>query len=176
MTRVWDGAVRALHWALVLAVAAAWLTTEWFGGWHRAAGWLALAIVVARMGWGWLGPGHARFARFVRTPRATLAYARSVLLRREPRYLGHNPLGACMVLAFFACTVLLALTGWLYTTDRFWGNETVEDIHRWLAWSFVLLAAMHVAGIAYASLRHHENLVGSMLSGDKRAPRGSDIG
>ena len=31
-----------------------------------------------------------------------------------------------MVIALFICVGGLALTGWLYTTDRFWGDETVE--------------------------------------------------
>ena len=34
--RVWDPAVRLLHWVLAASVLAAWLTTEWFVGWHRA--------------------------------------------------------------------------------------------------------------------------------------------
>ena len=105
----------------------------------------------------------------MRGPRATLAYARQVLAAREPRHLGHNPLGACMVLALFACVAGLALTGWLYRTDWFWGDETVERIHVVLAWIGVALVLLHVAGVALASFRHRENLVAAMISGEKES-------
>jgi len=84
---------------------------------------------------------RARFAGFVRGPRQTLGYARTVLRRREPRHLGHNPLGGWMVLALFAWIGALALTGWLYTTDRYWADETVEWLHELLAWSLIGLVA-----------------------------------
>ena len=174
--RVWDPAVRLLHGALVLAFALGWATTtRWLGGWHLAVGWAALAIVAVRIAWGFAGPRYARFAQFVRGPGATLAYARRVLAGREPRHLGHNPLGGWMVLAFFACILGLALSGWLYTTDRFWGDETVERVHAALAWTMLGLAVVHVGGVLLASFRHRENLVAAMLDGDKRAPREGDV-
>ena len=173
--RIWDPAVRVLHWALAASFALGWATTEWLGDWHQPVGYAALAIVAARIAWGFAGSRYARFSQFVRGPRATLAYARQVLAGREPRHLGHNPLGAVMVLALFACIVGLALTGWLYTTDRFWGDETVERIHVALAWTGLALVLVHVAGVALASFRHRENLVAAMLGGSKREPAEHDI-
>jgi cytochrome b len=173
--RVWDPAVRVLHWALAATFALGWATTEWLGAWHRPVGYAALAIVVARIAWGFTGARYARFSQFVRGPRATLAYAREVLARREARHLGHNPLGALMALAWFACIGGLALTGWLYRTDRFWGDETVERIHLALAWTGLALVLVHVAGVALASFRHRENLVVAMIRGDKREPEEHDI-
>jgi cytochrome b len=105
----------------------------------------------------------------------TLRYARRTLAGTEPRHVGHNPLGGWMVLALFAWIAGLALTGWLYTTDRFWGDETVERIHEAVAWSLLGLVAIHVAGVLVASRRHRENLVRSMVDGRKRAPNGDDV-
>ena len=174
--RVWDPAVRLLHWALVLSFALGWATTtRWLGAWHLAVGWAALAIVAARIAWGFAGPRYARFAQFVRGPGATLAYARRVLAGREPRHLGHNPLGGWMVLALFAWIGGLALTGWLYTTDRYWGDETVERVHELFAWSLIGLVAVHVIGVVVAGRRHRENLVRAMVDGRKRAPEDGDI-
>jgi cytochrome b len=175
VVRVWDRPVRVLHWALAASVAAAWTTTLWFGRWHEVAGYLSIVLVGARMAWGFVGPRRARFADFVRRPSATWRYVRLVVGGREPRYLGHNPLGACMVLAFFACLAAIALTGWLYTTDALWGDATVERIHVALAWTMVVLAVLHVAGVALASIRHRENLVASMASGAKREAAVDDI-
>jgi cytochrome b len=172
---VWDGLVRVLHWALVAALAAAWLTTEVGVGWHQPLGWLALAVVALRGLWGLIGPRHARFARFVRAPRQTWAYLHLLCQRRAPRHLGHNPLGAWMILALLGCVAALALSGWLYTTDRFWGDASVEQCHRALAWALPALAALHVAGVVLTGRRHGENLVRAMLSGRKRAPAPGDV-
>jgi cytochrome b len=175
VVRVWDRPVRALHWALAASVAAAWATTVWFGRWHEAAGYLSIGLVGIRAVWGFVGSRRARFAHFVRGPSATWRYFRRVVGANEPRYLGHNPLGACMVLTFFACLVALALTGWLYTTDALWGDATVERIHFALACAMVVLAVLHVCGVVLASIRHRENLVVAMATGAKREAAGDDI-
>jgi len=173
--RVWDRAVRALHWVLVGAVALSALGLVALFGVHQPAGYVALAAVVLRIVWGVRGSHYARFAQFVRGPRAAWRYARAVAAHSEPRHLGHNPLGAWMVLALMACVAGLALTGWLYTTDAYWGDETVEAVHLALAWGLLGLVVVHVAGVIFTSLRHRENLVASMVHGDKRAPEGDDI-
>lgn len=168
---VWDRAVRVLHWSLVVAVGlagASLIDQLGIPAWHRPAGYAALAIVLLRVVWGVVGTGHARFAAFVRGPAITLNYLTLLVRRREPRTLGHNPLGAWMIVALMLCVGLLALSGWLYTTEMFWGSEAVEDAHRVLAWSLLALVAAHVAGVIFTSVRHRENLVKAMLDGVKR--------
>jgi len=173
--RVWDRTVRVLHWALVGAVALAALTLVVWVGAHQGAGYAALAIVALRVLWGGVGSRYARLRQFVRAPRATLRYALAVARGREPRYLGHNPLGGWMIVALMCCISGLALTGWLYTTDAFWGDELVERVHRALAWTLLGLVVLHVGGVLITSLRQHENLVRAMLDGRKRAPSEDDI-
>lgn len=173
--RVWDRAVRVLHWTLVVSVALSAIGLVALFGVHQPAGYAAFAAVLIRIVWGMVGSRHARFAQFVRGPRASLHYALAVMQNREPRFVGHNPLGGWMVVALMLCIVCLAVTGWLYTTDAFWGDATVEAIHRALAWTLLGLVVAHVAGVLFASLRHHDNLVAAMFSGRKRAPTGDDI-
>ena len=167
--RVWDPLVRVGHWLLALSVLLAWLTRHSPGRWHEWIGYTSLAIVAARLGWGWRGSHHARFVEFIRGPRATLAYARALLGGCEPRTLGHNPLGGWMILALLASVTLVGASGWLYTTDGLWGVEWVETLHRWLANVLWTLVGLHVAGVLYTSLRHRENLIAAMLHGRKPA-------
>lgn len=171
MTRVkvWDPMVRIGHWGLVISVTLAWLSRTGWGAWHERVGYATLAIVALRTVWGWIGPEHARFAEFVRGPSRTLAYAGQMTRRREPRYLGHNPLGGWMILVLLGTTALVGFTGWLYTTDRYWGIEWVEKLHRMLANGLLVLIALHVAGALYASHRHGENLIAAMIHGCKRS-------
>lgn len=168
MAPVWDAAVRILHWTLVLSVATAWLTRHSPGGWHEWIGYAALAVVAMRIAWGFVGSRRARFADFIRSAPATAAYARDVLAAREARFVGHNPLGGWMALALLAMVVLVGFTGWLYTTDRFWGVDWVEETHETLSNILFLFVALHIAGVVFTSIRHRENLVGAMLHGRKR--------
>lgn len=167
--KVWDPLVRIGHWLLVLSVVLAWLTRHRAGPWHEWLGYASLAVLAVRLLWGWLGTRYARFAEFLRGPRATLSYARAMVHGREPRHLGHNPLGAWMIVALIAVVALVGFTGWLYTTDRYWGVEWVESLHNALSNVLLALIGLHVAGVLYASWRHRENLVGAMLHGRKRA-------
>ena len=113
MVRVWDLPVRLMHWALVVSVVLAWATTAWFGDWHRAVGYVGLGVLIARVVWGVVGSRHARFARFVRGAGPTWRYLRLLVRAREPRHVGHNPLGAWMIVTMIGCLAGLALTGWL---------------------------------------------------------------
>jgi cytochrome b len=171
---VWDLAVRVLHWSLVLTVVAAWLTRHSPGRWHEWLGYATLAIVAARIGWGFLGSGHARFADFVRPAGTTVGYARDVFSAREARYVGHNPLGGWMVLALLTMVALVGFTGWLYTTDRYWGIAWVEELHSTLSDLLFLFVALHILGVVFTSVRHRENLVAAMLHGRKKPEADAD--
>ena len=173
--KVWDLLVRLFHWALVAALAAAWLSTLGFFRAHEPAGYVALGIVLVRLVWGFAGSRYARFAQFVRAPIWTMDYAARLWAGREPRYLGHNPLGSWMVLALLACVASLGMTGWLYTTDTFWGIAWLDQLHGTLAWLLLALAALHVAGVAFTSWRHRENLARAMVTGNKAPPGARDI-
>jgi cytochrome b len=175
--KVWDLLVRLLHWSLVAAIATAWLSTMHlgFGSFHEPAGYVALGAVATRLLWGFVGARYARFAQFVRSPAAVLRYALLMRQHREPRYIGHNPLGGWMVLALLACVASVGLTGWLQTTDRYWGSELLESIHHKLAWALLGLAALHVTGVITTSLRHRENLLAAMLGGRKDPAQPDDI-
>jgi cytochrome b len=136
---------------------------------HLWAGYVALAMVLARSVWGFVGSPHARFASFVRGPRTGLAYTGELLRGHAPRMLGHNPLGGWMIVLLLLCVALVCVSGILYTTDRFWGLAWLEFTHRISAWTLVGLVAGHVCGVAFMSWRHRENLVVAMWSGRKRS-------
>lgn len=167
--KVWDPFVRLFHWALVALFAAAFLTgdeTEWL---HVRIGYAIGALVALRLVWGVIGPRHARFASFVRGPRAVLAYLRDVALLRAPRHLGHNPAGAAMIVALLVLLSATGLTGYLMTTDAFWGSKALEEVHEAFANLTVAAIALHVLGVLVASFEHRENLIKAMFTGRKRA-------
>src|SRR5208283_2239313 len=97
MIRVWDPFVRASHWALAASFAAAWASSEGWERLHEAAGYVAGGLVLARIGWGFVGPRYARFQEFVRSPATVAAYLRAIAAGTERRFLGHNPAGGAMI-------------------------------------------------------------------------------
>ncbi|HUT47819.1 MAG TPA: cytochrome b/b6 domain-containing protein [Alphaproteobacteria bacterium] len=174
LVTVWHPLIRLVHWGLVLGIAITWLTTTGPAKVHDAVGYAVLTLVALRCLWGAFGSGKARFGRFVRAPRATLEYAHALVRGREPRYVGHNPLGAWMIMALLLTAFGAAASGWLYTTDAYWGVAWVETLHSVLADLLLVLAAIHVGGVIVTSFRQHENLVAAMLHGRKRPPQGDD--
>jgi len=173
--RVWDLFVRAFHWSLVVAFAVAWLTRHSSDTIHYVAGYAAAALVLLRVVWGVVGTHYARFRQFARPPQTVLGYLRDIATGRESRYLGHNPAGGAMVLALIVLIAAIATTGWLSTTDAFWGVEWMAKLHERLADAVLVLVVIHICGVALASLRHRENLVLAMLTGLKRSPEPGDV-
>ena len=108
---VWDGLLRAFHWALVLLVGTA-IATGLAGGdwmaWHARAGQAIAALLALRLSWGLWGSRYARFAQFWPTPSRLTAY-----LRGRWQGLGHNPLGALSVLAVLALLLFQVGSGLL---------------------------------------------------------------
>lgn len=173
--KVWDLPVRALHLALIAGVAGAWLTSETWTQWHNAVGYAVLVVVLLRLLWAAVGNTYARFGQFVRGPRETFGYLASLLRGRASRHLGHNPLGGWMVLLLLGCVAATGATGWLCTTDRYWGDEAMFALHTTLAWTLLGLVALHVTGVLTMSFQHRENLVAAMLHGRKREPHERDV-
>ncbi len=167
--KVWDPFVRLFHWSLVTLFAVAYLTGDEIQRIHEAAGYAIAGLLGARILWGFIGPRHARFTDFVRSPRETFAYLRHALAFRARRYIGHNPAGGFMVVALITSLTATCITGYMMTTDAYWGSEALEDVHGALANMTVALVVIHVIGVLVASFEHHENLAKAMVTGRKRA-------
>jgi len=165
--RVWDPVVRITHWCVAALVL--WDLWEDSGGpLHRNLGYAAAGLVLLRLVWAAVGPGEARFEAWWPTLGRMRRYLSANLRRPPHRHLGHNPLGALMMLALWSLILLLALTGWMSRLDRFWGEDWVTDLHGRLADGLMILVPLHVAGALLMSWVHRENLVGAMLHGRKR--------
>ena len=169
LMQVWDPFVRVFHWLVVAGFIVNYFELVRSGKLpHQVIGYAVLALVAARILWGFVGPRRARFADFVRGPAAVRRHLGEMLAHRDRRYLGHNPAGGAMVLALLASMVLVGVTGWLSTTDWFFGSDFMEEAHELSANVMLALAGLHVLGVLHACWRHRENLVKSMVTGRKR--------
>ena len=167
--KVWDPFVRIFHWSLAALFLVAYATGDEIERVHIAAGYAIGGLIAARIVWGFIGPRHARFTGFVRSPRDVALYLRDVALLRAPRFIGHNPAGGAMVIALLAMLIGTCITGYVMTTDAFWGSKWIEEVHETMANLTMGLVVIHVLGVLIASFEHRENLVMAMISGRKRA-------
>jgi len=185
---VWDLFVRVFHWSLVAGVTVAAITGFFIGATaidvHVWVGLALFALVVARVSWGFFGSRFARFATFVVGPRRVLRHIVELQEGKAGRHLGHNPLGAWMILTILAAIVFLAISGLIvwggsFAHGPFTGFYDFDDgqplfvLHWWVALGLLGLIALHIAGAIFESLRVHENLVRAMITGFKE-PRADD--
>ena len=170
--RVWDLPTRLFHWLLVALVAFSW----WSGkndriDLHIWSGIAILTLLVFRLFWGFFGSSTARFANFVRGPRAVFGY-----LRGQWRGIGHSPLGALSVVALLAALGLQVGLG-LFSSDEdglvsgplahfvsLDASEEIADLHDDF-FNFVLaLILIHVAAVLIYRV-FGKKLTGAMISG-----------
>lgn len=178
----WDWPVRLFHWALVALLGGSWASAEAgveYMQWHMRCGYAVLTLLVFRLLWGLWGSRSARFAGFVRGPRAVLSYARAWFSRRPQHYLGHNPLGGWMVMILLGLVALQAGSG-LFANDDIFNEGPLAQlvagstsgfltfIHKTNFNLLLLAVALHVAAVL-VYLWRGENLLKAMFTGRKPA-------
>jgi cytochrome b len=181
--KVWDLPVRVMHWLLLAAVCGSWASQEIEGipfAVHLGCGYAVLLLVATRIVWGFVGTRHARFSDFVRGPRAVIGYARSLLGGSPRPFVGHNPLGALMVLLLLALLLAQAVTG-LFTNDQVFDtgplygyvsgalSDRITTIHKQLFDLILVAIGLHVAAALFYLFAKRENLIRPMLTGRKSA-------
>jgi cytochrome b len=173
---LWDRAVRAIHWYLPLAIAFMWWSgEEGLYEWHSWVGYSLLVAVGTRVCWGIIGSQSARFASFLATPSAVIAYARGKPHQGE----GHNPLGGWATVILLLVIFLQGLSGLFVSDDvlfegplMFWGGEWSGVFAEWheLNWLVLqVLIVIHLLALAYHQLYRKEPLIGAMWWGKTKS-------
>jgi cytochrome b len=174
--RVWDAPVRVFHWLMALCFAGAYITSdsETWRLLHVTLGYTLGGLVVFRLLWGLVGSRYARFASFVRGPRAVLRYLRSLTAKQPEHHLGHNPAGALAIVLLLALGLVMVASGWAVYNDL--GPQWLEDLHELAGNTMLAVVVVHLLGVLTASWLHHENLVRSMVTGFKAGTTREAIG
>lgn len=176
---VWDAPVRLFHWALAVLVVFSFVTGKVAGSWlewHMRSGYAILALLGFRLAWGFAGGTTARFASFLRGPRAAWGHLREAFASRPPPVFGHNPAGGWMVLLMLTLLLLQAASG-LFIDDEIStrgplavkvSNAVVarmSRIHYVNQWVVLGALTVHVAAIVYYQWVLRVDLVGPMVHG-----------
>jgi cytochrome b len=185
--RVWDAPVRVFHALLIACIAGAWLTRAADQlDLHAVFGYGALFLVGFRIAWGFVGSVHARFTSFAFGPREVVAYLGGALRGAPRHYTGHNPAGSVAVFGLLALVAVASLTGVaaigaLYgegpvpQTSSFELADALLALHEGFAWAVLVLAGLHLLGVAWGSYVHRENLAAAMVTGRKATHDGDAV-
>mgnify|MGYP006287506873 CR=1 FL=1 len=181
--KVWDLPTRLFHWAVVACVIGSWVSVELLEDlqWHQRFGLTLIGLLVFRLLWGFVGSTTARFARFLRGPRAALAYLRGWFRGEAGKYTGHNPLGGWSVMALLLLLAGQAGLGLFANDELFFEgplaslvssslSNRLTGIHETLFNVLLAVIVLHVlAAVVY--LVRGDNLIWPMIIGSKRADR-----
>jgi cytochrome b len=165
--KVWDSFIRLFHWSLVILFAANSLFVDDDSKLHIWVGYAILGLVSLRIVWGFIGTRHARFADFPPSLSAGMEQLSEMATRRKHAHAGHSPLGALMIYNLILTLLVISLSGYLMTTNMFWGTEWPEELHEVaVAWAQISVVA-HVAAVLFETRRLGVNLARAMITGYK---------
>lgn len=187
-TRVWDLPVRLFHWSLVALLGFSW----WSGDhhdmdWHRLSGYAILALLVFRLYWGVVGSRTARFAQFVRGPRAAFTYIGTLGKRPYRAADGHNPVGGWSVVLLLVALSIMVIAG-LFSVDvdglesgpladyiSFDAGRTAAGVHHLMFNVLLALVALHVGAVLFYLVGLRHNLITPMIHGRRRIGAGESV-
>ena len=164
---VWDLPARVIHWgfaaSLVAAIGCGFLGEDVPSLFqlHMIFGIIAMFLLILRIALGLAGSRYSRFSSYPLRPREILEYGVSAIVSKTKLYAGNNPGSALAAVAMFLLVPALVLSG----IES--GNEAAEELHELFAWALLAVIATHLAGLAWHTFRHRENIALAMITGKK---------
>jgi len=174
---IWDLPLRIFHWSFASAIFFSWYSGEQgsdYIDYHLQSGYFILTLLCFRIVWGFIGPKHARFSQFIPSPTKLIHY----ITTSKTESVGHNPLGALMVLVMLLLVTIQAVSGLFINDDVFTSgpyyasvsvsfSNTMNYLHHNIFNLILLSIALHLAAIFYYQKIKKQDLMTPMLTGKK---------
>lgn len=182
--KVWDLPTRLFHWLIVLLIGFSWWSAETgHMDWHYKSGMMILNLVTFRIVWGLIGGSTARFAGFVKSPMAVVAYLRRP--KGETHAAGHNPLGGYSVVALLLLLAIQVGTG-VFSVDvdgiesgplsylvSFDQGRVAAEVHHLSFTLLQVLVGLHLLAILYYRIRGRKLIVPMVTGRDAQLTGGT---
>ncbi len=178
--RIWDLPVRINHWLVVLSFSIAFLThdSDRFLFFHILSGYIFGLLIIFRLIWGVTGTQYAKFNSFSFSFTSVINYLKGLMNGTAMRHIGHNPAGGWAIFIILILGFILVLTGILVEAgEENYGifaafvpyslAQIAREPHEIIAFLLLALVGVHALGVIAESIFHKENLVWSMISGNK---------
>ncbi len=175
--KIWDVPTRLFHWLLAVVFLAVFSIAQFVPdedplfSVHALIGLVIGMMVFFRIIWGVAGSKYARFRSFTFTPGEFAGYIRDAFSGKGKLYLGHNPGAGYAVFLMLILLSGITATGLLGQG----GNESFEELHELFAYAMIAAVAAHLSGVVLHTIRHKENIVLSMVTGNKEGEANEGI-
>ncbi len=171
---VYDLPTRLFHWLFAGLFVSAFVIANTVDDespaftYHMLAGLTLGFAVILRIVWGFVGTRNARFTSFPMRPLSDLMpYFKEMIAGNSQRiWGGHNPASSWAAVIMMALAAGLGITGYQMTSSG--SPEAYEEIHELLANAFLVMALLHIAGVALHAARHRDGFPLSMVDGCKQ--------
>ncbi len=139
--------IRLYHWTQAVTFLLASEIFEFGEMPHRIAGYGLLALIGLRIVWGIAGAAEDRLKPYLHSPGETGRELLAFLRRASPSQTvrSHLALGHSMALLLMLLMTATAVSGYLQTTDRFWGEQWMMDLHGNLSSALTCLVLAHLS-------------------------------
>ena len=168
--KVWDPFVRIFHWSVVISFTANAFFTDPESDLHEWIGYFIAAMLALRIIWGLVSKGYARFSTFPVDINASNRQISDIVHWRNTHATGHSPLGALMIYNILISLTVIAVSGYLMTTDMFWGIGWPEELHEFMVTWAEFSVVLHILAVIFESARTKTNIAASMVTGNKEFP------
>jgi cytochrome b len=164
---IFDIPVRLLHWAFAFSLTAALAISflvddeQPLFQLHMIFGIIAMFLLVVRIVMGLFGSRYSRFSSYPLHPREIVRYMVNAAVSKTKLYAGNNPGSASAAVLMFLLVPALFLTGTGFA------GESFEELHETFAWALLVVIVFHLAGLAWHTFRHKENISLAMVTGKK---------
>ncbi len=179
---IWDLPLRLFHWSMVGVVTVAGVTgflapDSWLDI-HIKAGYALGGLLVFRLTWGFFGSHFSKFRSFPLSGKGVVTHLFQVIRNKPLEYLGHNPVGALMIVVLLVSLALLVITGLVVAGGQekmgplafltsYRVGHFAEDIHEAAAWVVVWAVVVHVFGVVVETRIFHHPVILAMITGRK---------
>ncbi len=168
--KIWDPLVRTFHWLLVVGFVANAFFVDDDSKLHIWLGYAIVVLILIRIVWGFVGTRYARFSSFPPSLSKSVEQLTEIATGRKHIHRGHTPLGALMIYNLILAMLAIGVTGYMMTTNMFWGIEWVEELHEMIAIWAEISVVVHIAAVIFESRRTKVNLPRAMVTGYKNLP------
>ena len=187
---VWDLPVRLFHWLLVISLIASWYTSDGERDlieYHLYTGYFILGLLLFRIIWGVIGTKYALFSQFIPTPKKLKSYLQGNTQKQDDNTIGHNPLGALMVVFMLSLILSQVISGLFMNDDIFTSGPYYESvssstqqfmsfIHHNVFDVIVAVSLVHISAAFYYLFVKKSNLISPMITGFKRSNKAETSG
>lgn len=162
----WNAVTRIGHWLIAIPIAIDFFVD---GGdqLHNISGYVAFAVTILRLGWGFVTKDQASFSSFPLKVSEIFSYIKSLPFKNAKKYPGHNPLAAWVYLFMWGLVFGLGITGYMMGLDAYWGETWLEELHETMSNALMFLVVLHFIGIGFDSWKFRRKTWLGMITGQK---------